>query len=54
MQTGLVEGILVRGEQDYKKNVERDCREISRYPEDGGRGEDVVRITNIKILKNLK
>lgn len=41
--TGILEGILVRGEQDF---VHRgDCFESYRVPDDGGRGEDVTKAT---------
>ncbi len=50
-KTGLVEGVLVRGENDY---VWRDggkdgesCRVSNRCPDDGCRGEDVTRIANV-------
>lgn len=48
-QTGKVEGILVRGAQDY---VSRNgCRQSNRIGDNAGRGEDVTYITNIKALK---
>ena len=43
--TGLVEGILVRGEQDYVQKG--DCRVSNVCPEDGCRGEDVTKIANV-------
>jgi hypothetical protein len=50
-RTYEVEGILVRGEQDY---VSRGgCRASNTIGHDSGRGEDVTYITNIKALKNL-
>jgi len=51
-ETGLVEGILVRGEQDYVWDDRRKCDKIKVCPEngDGCRGEDVTRITNIPHL----
>ena len=49
--TGEVEGILVRGETDYVRNG--GCQVSNRVSNDGGRGEDVTYITNIKELKNL-
>lgn len=49
-KTGLVEGILVRGANDY---VSRGgCRQSNRIGENQGRGEDVTYITNIKALNN--
>lgn len=48
--TGLVEGILVRGERDFV--TEGGCRVSNRVGEDDGRGEDVTYITNIKELMN--
>jgi V8-like Glu-specific endopeptidase len=47
--TGVVEGILVRGENDYISDS-RGCRASNICPEDGCRGEDVTYITNIKEL----
>ena len=49
--TGDVEGILVRGAQDY---VNRGgCRVSNRIGNNEGKGEDVTFITNIAELKNL-
>lgn len=42
-QTGLVEGILVRGETDYTWNGS--CRVSNRCPDDGCRGEDVTKVS---------
>ena len=47
--TGVVEGILVRGENDYISDA-RGCRASNICPENGCRGEDVTYITNIKEL----
>jgi V8-like Glu-specific endopeptidase len=48
-RTGIVEGILVRGDQDYARSSEG-CM-VSVYREqNGGRGEDVTRINIIKDL----
>jgi hypothetical protein len=44
-QTGLVEGILVRGEQDY--TYKGSCRVSNVCPSDGCRGEDVTKIANV-------
>ncbi len=51
--TGVVEGILVRGENDFIYDSARSCRASNLCPEDGCRGEDVTYITNIKELKDL-
>ncbi len=51
--TGLVEGILVRGEQDYVFNGQQICLTPKLCSEDGCRGEDVTRITAVKSLKTL-
>lgn len=51
--TGMVEGILVRGEQDYVFDREKNCRVPKVCTEDGCRGEDVTRITNIKSLMEI-
>ena len=44
-QTGLVEGVLVRGEQDYEQKG--DCRVSKACPNDGCRGEDVTKIASV-------
>lgn len=47
--TGDIEGILVRGANDY---VSRNgCRQSNRIRNNAGRGEDVTYITNIKALR---
>jgi V8-like Glu-specific endopeptidase len=47
--SGIIEGILVRGATDY---ISRNgCRESNKVPDNGGRGEDVTFITNIKALR---
>jgi len=48
-ETGLVEGILVRGEQDYVY-TSRGCRVPKVCTEEGCMGEHVTRITNISSL----
>lgn len=49
-KTGIVEGILVRGDQDYTRGAGSSCLiSVIRSPS-GGRGEDVTRITNIGTL----
>lgn len=50
---GEIEGILVRGEQDYVFDREKNCRVVKECANDACRGEDVTRITNIQALKNL-
>lgn len=50
-RTGIVEGILVRGDSDYMSS-EEGCLASVRRPQDGGRGEDITRITIIDELKN--
>jgi V8-like Glu-specific endopeptidase len=51
--TGKIEGILVRGENDYTKDYERRCLKSVRCTNDSCRGEDVTYITNVKVLKSL-
>jgi V8-like Glu-specific endopeptidase len=45
-RTGIVEGLLVRGDTDYEKLADGCYRSIKR-DQNGGRGEDVTRITTI-------
>jgi hypothetical protein len=51
--TGLVEGILVRGEQDYVMDSNTNCARPWVCGLGNCRGEDVTRITNIKALQRL-
>lgn len=51
-ETGIVEGILVRGEADYEMRPGRNCRVSKVCANNGCRGEDVTRITNIKKLQD--
>lgn len=51
--TGVVEGILVRGETDYVRDSQRGCRVSNVVSNRGGRGEDVTYITEIRALRNL-
>ena len=51
--TGLVEGILVRGQTDYKYSYADRCTRVNVCPEGTCRGEDVTRITNIAPLMKL-
>lgn len=47
-QTGLVEGILVRGvANDYVYDPALRCHHSLRYPNDGGNGDDVTFINQI-------
>jgi V8-like Glu-specific endopeptidase len=50
-KTGIVEGILVRGDTDYAREGQN-CLSSVHRSQDGGRGEDVTRITIINNLKN--
>lgn len=52
-ETGEVEGILVRGEDDYVYSQEKGCREPKKCAMGECRGEDVTRITEIAALKKL-
>ena len=51
LDTLEVEGILVRGGQDYIRKG--GCMVSNQVANDAGRGEDVTRITNIKALLSL-
>ena len=51
-QTGLVEGILVRGERDFEYDIEKGCKASKVCGEQECSGEDVTRITNIKYLQD--
>ncbi len=52
-RSGEVEGILVRGENDYVVDPARSCKVVYKCKDDMCRGEDVTYITNIEALKNL-
>lgn len=52
-ETNEVEGILVRGEDDFVYNPTMNCSESHRCANDACRGEDVTRITNFQILRNF-
>jgi V8-like Glu-specific endopeptidase len=52
ISTGIVEGIIVRGDSDFKSSETEPCYGANVNSEDDGRGEDIIRITNI--LKELK
>ncbi len=47
LKSGLVEGILVRGEIDFVMDENRNCKIVKQCAEGHCRGEDVTRITNI-------
>lgn len=46
-ETGIVEGILVRGEEDFFLNSQKMCIQANSCTDDGCRGEDVTRLTAI-------
>ncbi len=48
-----VEGILVRGENDYNYDYGQGCRVSNKCENDECRGEDVTRITNITALMEI-
>jgi hypothetical protein len=55
-KTGEVEGILVRGEQDFEFDQEKNCNNVKICPEDGKgcSGEGVIRIFQVsEALKKL-
>ncbi len=52
--TGVIEGILVRGENDYVYDNARACRASNYCPDTGCRGEDVVYITNVPGLSQIR
>lgn len=45
--TGMIEGILVRGERDYEYDSSASCYRPKKCAMDECRGEDVTRITNV-------
>lgn len=49
--TGIVEGILVRGETDYRYDSSQGCRVSNVVSDNAGRGEDVTYIMNIPELQ---
>lgn len=51
--TGVIEGILVRGETDYNYDYNLGCRVSNVEDNAGGRGEDVTLITNIAELASI-
>ncbi|MEI7481041.1 MAG: serine protease [Elusimicrobiota bacterium] len=42
--TNLIEGILVRGDEDFKSTPDG-CTTVATYPQNGGRGEDVTKVS---------
>ena len=54
VKTGEVEGVLVRGENDYVRDSALGCMVSNLCKNDGCRGEDVTYITNIAALKNIR
>ena len=50
-KTGVVEGILVRGETDYVYDSRQGCRVSNVVSQNSGRGEDVTFIQNIAELQ---
>ena len=52
-RTSEVEGILVRGENDYVYDSVQGCQVSNRCTDTGCRGEDVTYITNIPSLRKL-
>lgn len=53
-ETGIVEGILVRGEQDYVFDSSQGCRVSNIVADNEGRGEDVTLITQVKGLEEIE
>lgn len=45
--TGLIEGILVRGETDFVYNRRQQCRESNKCSDNSCRGEDVTKISAV-------
>ena len=46
--TKLIEGILVRGGDDFEYNLDAGCMTMAKSLQNGGRGEDVTRISALK------
>ena len=53
VETGEVEGVIVRGEMDYVYDKIADCMRVKKCKERKCRGEEATRITKIKYLMNL-
>jgi V8-like Glu-specific endopeptidase len=54
VKTSEVEGILVRGENDYVRDSALGCMVSNVCKNDGCRGEDVTYITNIPGISNIR
>ena len=54
VKTSEVEGILVRGENDYVRDSALGCMVSNVCKNDGCRGEDVTYITNIPGIRNIR
>lgn len=52
LKSGQIEGILVRGEKDYTYDDDLGCNVVYECANDGCRGEDVTRITNVSSQLN--
>lgn len=50
-RTAIVEGVLVRGDEDYDQKESERCQKSVRRDYYGGRGEDATRITNIEAIQ---
>lgn len=46
-EQGIVEGILVRGETDYRQSEEGQCTTVNYCTDIGCEGEEITRITNV-------
>ncbi len=45
--TNLIEGILVRGDEDFQ-STPAGCTTVAVYPQNGGRGEDVTKVSALE------
>ena len=52
--TGVIEGILVRGENDFVPNADKSCIQTNVCTDEGCRGEDVSRIHSIPEIAVMK
>lgn len=52
LESGLVEGILIRGEDDFEDPSSQSCQKIKRCSNGDCRGESALRVTEIP-LKNI-
>ena len=53
LDTGLVEGILIRGERDFSDEREDNCQRLRQCSQENCRGEVILRIGRVKMLSNL-